>query len=132
MLYHDLRQLSKTASSDPNVGIQRIDIMILAIRQGHRVCIPIELKSTVAPAGITVQLQRYVDWIQQYYLPNLPSDIEPMLIARAIPNKASPAYQALVDEFIAFNNRNTTLRMRYVEFSIDAQQGTIDFQEIVY
>jgi hypothetical protein len=113
------------------VGMQRIDIMLSAERAA-RTIIPIELKSTVAAVGITTQIQRYVDWIQQYYLANRPSDIEPMLISRQILDRESNAYHLLVAEFNDFNRRNGILPLRYVEFSVDTICGTISFDEIDY
>jgi len=109
-------------------GEQSIDIM-LSINGENRKVIPIELKSTVAPFGITDQIKRYVDWIEQYYLPNyLPnhnSKIEPMIISREIKNKNSTDYQNLVS---ALNNFK--LKLRYVEFKI--LNDEILFEEIQY
>ncbi|WP_226962109.1 DUF91 domain-containing protein [Sulfurimonas marina] len=111
------------------VGMQRIDIMLSTVRNTNRVCIPIELKSTEAYLSITTQLQRYVDWIQQYYLPNRPSDLEPMIISRKISNKTSQNYLNLVAEFNTFNRRNN-LQLRYVEFDIIT--NNINFVEVIY
>lgn len=111
------------------VGMQRIDIMLSIIRNNNKVCIPIELKSTEANLGITKQVQRYIDWLKQYYLPNRPSDLEPMIIARQIQNKTTQNYLNLVQEFNNFNIRNN-LKLRYVEFCINS--NNIDFNEIIY
>lgn len=113
------------------VGMQRIDIM-LSINSQNRKVIPIELKSVEAYPEITIQLQRYVDWIEQYYLPNRPSDIEPMVISREITDKSSQNYQNLINAFDNFNTQNNTLKLRYVEFSIDCTHNTINFNEITY
>jgi len=111
------------------VGMQRIDIM-LSLNTQNRKVIPIELKSVVAYPEITIQLQRYVDWIEQYYLPNRPSDIEPMIIARQITDKTTQDYQDLILAFNNFNNQNNNLRLRYIEFNIDCNNETINFYEI--
>lgn len=111
------------------VGMQRIDIMLSVLRNNNKVCIPVELKSTEAKLGITRQVQRYVDWLRQYYLPNRPSDLEPMIISRQILDKTNQNYLALVEEFNAFSIQNN-LRLRYVEFNIENQN--INFQEIIY
>lgn len=111
------------------VGMQRIDIMISVVRNDNKVCMPIELKSTEAYLGITKQVQRYIDWLKQYYLPNRHSDLEPMIISRQIQNKSQQNYLNLVQEFNTFNAQNN-LRLRYVEFNI--VNSNIDFQEIVY
>jgi predicted RNA-binding protein len=112
------------------VGMQRIDIM-LSIDVENRKVIPIELKSVSVYEGIITQLQRYVDWIEQYYIPNRPSDIEPMIISREIENKNTQSYKNLVSIFKTFNSKNSTLKLRYVEFSIDTKSRII-FDEITY
>jgi len=113
------------------VGMQRIDIM-LSINGENRKVIPIELKSKPAYPEITIQLQRYVDWIEQYYLPNRPSDIEPMIIAREITNKTNRTYNDLINAFQDFNKNNNTLPLRYIEFNVDCNQNTILFNEVKY
>ncbi len=113
------------------VGMQRIDIM-LSINGMNRKVIPIELKSKNVSPEIVRQLQRYVDWIEQYYLPNRPSDIEPMIIGRKIQNKTSSKYRDLINAFNHFNNQNDTLPLRYIEFVADCERKTISFKEINY
>ncbi|MDD3442240.1 MAG: DUF91 domain-containing protein [Sulfurimonas denitrificans] len=111
------------------VGMQRIDIMLSILKNNNKVCIPVELKSTEAYLGITKQVQRYIDWLKQYYLPNRPSDLEPMIISRQILNKTTQSYLDLVQEFRNFNTQNN-LRLRYIEFNINT--NTINFIEIIY
>ena len=113
------------------VGMQRIDIMI-SIDDENRKVVPIELKSVEAYPDITIQLQRYVDWIEQYYLPNRPSDIEPMVISREISCKTSRNFENLINAFNNFNSKNNILKLRYIEFNIDCAQNIIDFNEIEY
>lgn len=114
------------------VGMQRIDIMLGSVdNQNNHKIIPIELKSIHAHIGITKQLQRYVDWLEQYYLPNKPSDISPMIISRKIDNKQTNKYINLIHSFNDFNSRNNShLRLRYVEFEITS--SGITFTEIPY
>ena len=111
------------------VGMQRIDIMLSILRDGNKVCVPIELKSTEAYLEITKQVQRYIDWLKQYYLPNRPSDLEPMIISRQIQNKTTQNYLALLQEFNNFNAQNN-LRLRYIEFNV--VNSSINFQEVIY
>ena len=114
------------------VGMQRIDIMLSSLRGNDKVCIPIELKSTIAYLGITNQVQRYIDWIEQYYIPNRPSDIEPIILSRKIDDKTTQFYLDLVNEFNDFNNRNNILQLKYIEFDVDCNNSIIDFIEIDY
>lgn len=111
------------------VGMQRIDILLSVVRNNNKICIPIELKSTEAYCGITNQVQGYIDWLKQYYLPNRPSDLEPMIISRKIANKNSQQYLDLIQEFINFNTKNN-LVLKYIEF--DVNQDIISFNEILY
>jgi mRNA-degrading endonuclease RelE of RelBE toxin-antitoxin system len=119
------------------VGMQRIDIM-LSLNTQNRKVIPIELKSDVAKPDIIIQLQRYVDWIEQYYLPNRPSDLEPMIIAREIQKKIkkdgklTKKYEELITSFNSFNKNNSIIPLRYIEFNIDCNNETINFNEIRY
>ncbi|AEA33377.1 endonuclease NucS [Hippea maritima] len=113
------------------VGMQRIDIM-LSINDQNRKVVPIELKSVEAYPEIVTQLQRYVDWIEQYYLPNRPSDIEPMIISREIKDKTTQNYKELIKAFKTFNSKNSILPLRYIEFSIDCNKQKILFKEIKY
>ena len=111
------------------VGMQRIDIMLSKINGINRVCMPIELKSSEAYLGITHQIQRYVDWIRQYYLPNRQSDLVPVLISRQILDKNSQYFSNLIAEFQNFNAINN-INLKYIEFTIE--NNSINFSKIVY
>ena len=108
------------------VGMQRIDIMLSVNRKNEQVCIPIELKSTEFYSSIIRQIQRYVDWIQQYYIPNHISDIEPMIICRETKNK-----EGVISNLQKFNKSNKNiLKIRYVEFNI--KEDKMIFNEVSY
>jgi len=113
------------------VGMQRVDIM-LSSNLTNRKVIPIELKSVTAYPDITIQIQRYVDWIKQYYLPNRPSDIEPMIISRKIEDKITSNYSDFISALKDFNNRNNICKVRYVEFKVICESNEITFNEIEY
>ncbi len=100
------------------VGMQRIDIMA-AVRDANdqKIVIPIELKSCCVYSSIIWQMQRYVDWIEQYYVPNCLSDIQPMIVCRKT-DKNSSEYITFCQNVLAFNQRNNTLPLVYVEFDI--------------
>jgi len=111
------------------VGMQRIDIL-LSVNSANRKIIPIELKSTTAFPHIIIQIQRYVDWLEQYYVPNRPSDIEPMIISRKITDKNSVDYGNFISKLKNFNQNNNTLKLRYVEFEIS--DNAVSFNEVNY
>jgi hypothetical protein len=101
------------------VGLQKIDVMLSITRNKHRFCIPIELKAVMGEPRHVSQIQRYVDWLRQYYVPNRASDIQPILVAKRAENKRSENYSALIKRFSDFNARNPEcLELKYVEFSV--------------
>ena len=114
------------------VGMQRIDIMLsLSDSNNKRIVMPIELKSTDAEINHLTQIQRYIDWLEQYYIPNRISDILPVIISKRVVNKNSDKYKALVDAFSNFNNKNAKhLPLKYIEYDLD--QNNLTFQEIKY
>ncbi|MCL2722408.1 MAG: hypothetical protein FWD47_13850 [Treponema sp.] len=111
------------------VGMQRIDVM-LSIAGENRKVVPIELKSDIVYHNITVQLQRYIDWLEQYYIPNRASEIEPMIISMEYPDKSGSSYKDFITNLNSFNKKNKILKTRYVEFSI--KNKSIIFNQVDY
>ena len=114
------------------VGMQRIDVMPSVIQNEQRTLIPVELKAVEADERNVIQIQRYVDWIEQYYIPNRQSDIQPVLVAKKITDKQSNAYQRLIDSFNRFNqaNNNRCARLKFVEFDLD--NDDLNFEIVSY
>lgn len=110
------------------VGMQRIDIMLsMKIDDLHRRIVPIELKSVPAYSDNIRQIERYIDWIEQYYIPNRMSTIQPVLIC-----KAGGLTSDIRTLFHSFNTRNKgrCLPLGYIEYSIGNQ--TITFSNVPY
>jgi len=114
------------------VGMQRIDVMISKVENNQRILIPIELKAVEADIINVKQIQRYIDWIEQYYTPNRQSDIKPVLIAKKIKNKNSEKYQKIINSFKIFNNTNSTRchHLKFIEYYIE--DNDLFFEEINY
>lgn len=101
------------------VGMQRIDIMLSLVGNNTRITMPIELKATEATTSNTIQIQRYVDWLEQYYIPNRISDVQPVLISKRIENKTKIPYNDIIDSFKEFNTRNgRCLPLKYIEYKV--------------
>ncbi len=111
------------------VGMQRIDVMASVVRKEQKEIIPIELKSAAAEERNLTQIQRYVDWIEQYYIPNRLSDIQPVLITKRTDNKASAGFQRFTRAVAIFNeaNKSRTYPLKYIEFYVD--DGDLRFEE---
>lgn len=114
------------------VGMQRIDVMLSIVKNRQKIVIPIELKAVKADKNNTTQLQRYIDWIEQYYLPNRQSDIQPILISQKFSRKNSSKYNELIASFKEFNECNEDIcnKLKYVEF--EAIDDNLVFDEIDY
>lgn len=110
------------------VGMQRIDIMLSKIENPtQRIVLPVELKAVPASEDNISQISRYIDWIEQYYIPNRTSTIEPVLICR--PGGLTPHL------ILAFRNFNAAamgrhLPLRYIEYEI--VNNDIVFTKISY
>ena len=110
------------------VGMQKIDLMVSYTDDADKVrhVMPIELKSAKASADNLRQIQRYVDWIRQYYIPNRRSVISPVLIAKAA-GEIPADFAERVRRFNSENAGDICKPLRMVEFSVNA--GGIDYQE---
>ena len=113
------------------VGMQRIDVMLPVINNNIRIAIAIELKPNEATTDTVFQLQRYVNWLEQYYIPNRISDIQPVLISRQIVNKDQPYYNDIINSFKEFNRKNDRcLPLKYVEYEL--VHNNLEFKEEKY
>ncbi len=111
--------------------MQRIDVMLSLIKGNIKIVLPIELKSIEANTDNIIQIQRYVDWLEQYYIPNRISDIQPVLISKKITNKTSENYERIIESFKQFNKKNNRcMPMKYIEF--DIENNNLIFNEINY
>jgi len=113
------------------VGMQRIDIMLSLIKGDIKIILPIELKAVEAKSINIIQIQRYVDWLEQYYIPNRISDIHPVLISKKITMKTSYNYKRFIENLIQFNKRNTScIPIKYIEYEME--ENNLKFSEIKY
>lgn len=111
------------------VGMQSIDIMASYRDNGNCFIMPIELKSTHPEADNIRQIRRYVDWIEQYYIPNHPSTIEPVLVARKYPGVLSANFIESVKSF-NLNSGKSCRDLRLVEFDIAG--GSLHYKEHLF
>ncbi|MBE6201517.1 MAG: DUF91 domain-containing protein [Rikenellaceae bacterium] len=97
------------------VGMQRIDVMFSQyVNDIEREIVPIELKAVHASKDHIKQISRYIKWIEQYYVPNRPSTIRPVLICKASTLSAATR-QAFYDFNAKYDGR--CLPLEYIEFS---------------
>lgn len=104
------------------VGMQSMDILLAYDNRCHHI-MPIELKSVPAATIHINQIKRYVDWIEQYYIPNRPAIIEPILITPKNANLPDDFVTA-VKEFNCATANRTCKPLRLIEFEI---KNTINY-----
>jgi len=120
------------------VGMQKIDVLLSVTNSRCRTVVPIELKTCLANERFVNQLQRYINWIEQYYIPNRKSHIQPILVCRqfaqkqTVKERPTEKYKRLINSFNKFNesNRHRCYKLKYVEFEI--QNEDIIFKKIDY
>ena len=110
------------------VGMQRIDIMVSKVEsETRRVVMPIELKAVPASADNIRQIRRYIDWIEQYYIPNRTSVIQPVLLC-----KGAPHIQNVRECIAAFDDaaEGRYLPLMYVEYNVCGEE--LVFTQMAY
>lgn len=95
------------------VGMQKIDVMFSKkIDENDHLLVPIELKAVETEEYNVIQIARYVEWIEQYYIPNIPSAIQPVLVCK----KASAIKKQIFDSFRKFNSEKCILPLKLIEY----------------
>lgn len=99
------------------VGMQRIDIMFSKrISDVEHILFPIELKAIQIEAYNINQIRRYVEWIEQYCIPNTASAIQPVLICKETPEANIPI--EIQEEINLFNSEKHGFPLKFIEYTI--------------
>lgn len=117
------------------MGMQSIDIMIDYIENNQKVVSPIELKCNEIPFYITNQIQRYIDWIAQYYKSNRQCDISPVLVYQKRKSNSKQEiekFEKITQKITDFNKKNEGIcsPIKLIEFEI--QNNNLFFSKIDY
>lgn len=114
------------------VGMQRIDIMIsFNNNEIQRTVMPIELKAVQASEDNVRQINRYIDWIEQYYVPNRPSIIQPVLICRSFHGGLTSIIKQKLHNFNSSAN-GRYLPLIYIEYTITSNPDNVSFSKVAY
>ena len=108
------------------VGMQRIDILLASKSKTDNIVRPIELKAVEAHIANIRQIKRYMNWLEQYYNPNLRSAIQPVLLCK----KGRPLSTELKDEIKALNYEYKSLPLMYIEHYVE--KNDIIFERVEY
>lgn len=113
------------------VGMQRIDIALSLLTSNSKIIQAIELKAVEANPSIIFQVERYVDWLEQYYVPNRISDVQPTVVSKKIEEKNCFNFSDLVESFRIFNRKNgNCYPIKYIEYEI--VNNSLIFRDVKY
>lgn len=115
------------------VGMQRMDIVISKrINDTDNVLMPIELKSVELELHNFKQVLRYIDWIEQYYCPNSPCAIQPIIISKKPRKDLLKEKSIIIQGIIDFNSNanGRFLPIKIVQYYII--DNCIEFEEFNY
>lgn len=135
------------------VGMQKIDVFTILNKNGKREFKIIELKDeqinpkekTNDETRIIYQLKRYVNWVEQYVNGAIKDNMQPIIVAKKIPNtssnkvkrkkfnnqnKLTPFFKEIKQELHKFNSYKLSLPVKYFEYEIIGDK--INFEEIIY
>ena len=110
------------------VGMQRIDLLLSQqISDIQREIMPVELKCVHAEPYNAKQLTRYTDWLEQYYIPNHPGRIQPVLICR---KNGAGVPDDVMNSFADFDAKmnGRCLPLRFIEYHFD--NGSLIFDRV--
>jgi hypothetical protein len=114
--YNDIEWIGNEVSC--SVGMQKMDICIsLKINENERLFIPIELKATEISIKNISQIQKYVNWVKQYYIPNRISEIKPYLVCKKKVDKNTEDFRNIIKKIQAFNTE-FNLSLELIEYEI--------------
>ena len=106
------------------VGMQRIDVLIETTNNLSEVkIIPIELKAVETTKETVRQINRYIDWLKQYYLPNRGYKhltIRPIIIGKRYSSLSNVNRFDLINA-IRENQKRTGVMIDYVEYRIKSE-----------
>lgn len=114
------------------MGMQRIDILLQSHdKKGNIFVYPIEIKDEPIKKDIFKQINRYITWLQLYYLENKKQKIVPLIIA-AEPKKRKGKYTPTHMDFKQFNqnNKNHCQKLRYFTFDKMLKFKEVDYKKL--
>lgn len=113
------------------VGMQRIDVLLETTNKLSELkIIPIELKAVETTKETVRQINRYIDWLKQYYIPNLGCKdltIRPIIIGKKYLTQSNANRSDLINAIREYQNQSGVM-MDYVEFSI--KSGRLHFESV--
>ena len=111
-------------------GMQAMDILTITNQNIFNIY---EIKKDEIPKNITLQIKKYIDWLQHRFQCFNSNAYQPIVIGAMIDrNHSLRKLQYRVDEFINFNNLTISLPIIYIEYIVNIQNNTINFYQYDY
>lgn len=102
------------------VGMQRMDIVIVTESNAQQInnLYIIELKCCKMEPEHVRQMYRYVDWIYQYYIPNKPSIVQPILITKGNSENLEEIKKETA-KFNSYTTKRNVKSLRFINYKIE-------------
>jgi len=111
-------------------GMQAIDILTIDNQNVFNI---FEIKKDEIPNNITLQIKKYINWLQYRFQCFNNNAYQPIIVGVMIDrNHSFRKLQYRINEFNNFNNLNISLPIIYVEYILNHQNQTIDFYQYDY
>lgn len=94
-------------------GMQAMDILTIDINNIFNV---IEVKRDEVPPNITLQIFKYIQWLQNRFQNFIPNNFQPIIVGYKISGIRKKQLRS--QEFIDFNSNSNTLPIKYFEYEI--------------
>jgi len=129
ILYLNQRQNTKWLGNEvySGAGMQAIDILTI---DNNSIFNIIEIKKNQIPNNITLQIEKYIDWLKNRFQCFNNNAYQPVIIGKTI--NGNRMLENRINEFMNFNNVQLSLPLVYIEYKINRQNNTVDFYRFDY
>jgi len=108
-------------------GMQAMDILTIDNQNVFKIY---EVKKEEINKDITIQVFKYIQWLQNRFQNFIPNDFQPILIGKKIYGQRK--LQNRINEFNNFNSQQVSLPIIYIDYEINYQNNSIDFYQFDY
>jgi len=108
-------------------GMQSIDILTI---DNHNIFNIYEVKKDEIPNNITLQIEKYINWLKNRFQCFNINAYQPIVIGRKIEGQRK--LKNRINEFRNFNKQHISLPLIYLEYEINNRNSSIDFYRLDY
>jgi len=108
-------------------GMQAMDILAIDNQNIFQIY---EIKKEEINKNITIQILKYIQWLQNRFQSFNANNYQPILVGKKIDGQRK--LNSRINEFDDFNNKQVSLPIIYIEYEVNYQNNSIDFYQFDY